>query len=232
MVAGWPGFASAVTPHAVSIDRRAFVDPDLIAQLQIDRRVGLLALDPSTRRRIRVNGFATVGDTAVLIDIVECFGNCQQYVQKRPAVGPEPQTPATVSRGAALEPSQCDWIAAADTAFLASVHSDAGPDASHRGGRPGFIRVIDDRTIAFHDYPGNDMFQSLGNLTANPSAAMLFVDFTSGATLQLSGSAVVGWDAPDSPTGRSIVFTMRNVVEKHPATPWKWPVVEYSPVNP
>jgi predicted pyridoxine 5'-phosphate oxidase superfamily flavin-nucleotide-binding protein len=232
MIAAWPGFASAATPRAIALDRRAFVDADVISQLQAEPQVGLLAFDPSTRRRIRINGAATLGETAVVIDLIECFGNCQQYIQKRAAAGPEPHAPATISRTSHLEASQRDWITQADTCFLASIHRTAGPDASHRGGRPGFITVVDSQTIEFPDYPGNDMFQSLGNLAANPTAAMLFVDFTRGATLQLSGNAVVVWDVPDSPTGRTVRFSVHEAIEKHPAVAWQWPVVEYSPVNP
>jgi predicted pyridoxine 5'-phosphate oxidase superfamily flavin-nucleotide-binding protein len=232
MVPGWPAFASAPTPETIAVDRRAFVDPDVLAQLQADPQVGLLAFDPSTRRRIRINGVATIGDTAVLLHLVECFGNCQQYIQKRAAEGPEPHALTTTSRASQLEPSQRNWIARADTCFLASVHPTAGPDASHRGGRPGFVAVLDSQTIEFHDYPGNDMFQSLGNLTADPTAAMLFVDFSRGATLQLSGDAIVVWNVPASPTGRTVRFTVREAREKHPALAWQWPIVEYSPVNP
>jgi uncharacterized protein len=232
MVAGWPGFASATTAQTVSLDRRAFVDPDLVAQLEHDPRVGLIAFDPSTRRRIRVNGHATITDVQVLIELHECFGNCQQYIQKRLAAGPEPHPPVSVARASALSDTQRKWIAQADTSFLASMHVSAGPDASHRGGSPGFITVLDERTVAFDDFPGNDMFQTLGNLTANPDAAMLFVDFDSGATLQLSGHASVLWDQHDSPTGRTVQFVVREVVEKQPSVAWAWPVVEYSPVNP
>ena len=232
MVAGWPGFATAPTPQRVSLDRRAFGDDEVLRHLAADPRIGLLAFDPSTRRRIRVNGLALVDEGAVSIDISETFGNCQQYIQKRPASGPEPQALQTISTASTLAPAQREWIAHADTCFLASMHDVAGPDASHRGGRPGFITVADDRTLRFPDYPGNDMFQTLGNLTANPAAAMLFVSFDTGATLQLSGTADVAWNAPGSPTGRAVEFRIRDSIEKRPQAPWRWPVLEYSPVNP
>lgn len=232
MVAGWPGFASTPVPTQVVLDRGAFGDADVIGHLERDPRVGLLALDPSTRRRIRVNGVATIEQEAVTIRIAETFGNCQQYIQKRPAAGPEPRQSVVVSQSGALTSHQRQWIAQADTCFLASLHPEAGPDASHRGGRPGFIELVDDRTLRFFDYDGNNMFQTLGNLTANTGAAMLFVDFDRGTTLQLSGEAVVEWDAASSPTGRAVRFTASVVVEKRPSTPWSWPVLEYSPVNP
>jgi predicted pyridoxine 5'-phosphate oxidase superfamily flavin-nucleotide-binding protein len=232
MVPGWPGFASAPDPKRVHLDRRAFADEDVLGHLHADPRVGMLALDPSTRRRIRVNGTASIGADAVTIGIVETFGNCRQYIQQRPPGGPEPGGSATVSRSDALEPRHRDWIGRTDTCFLASLHPVAGLDASHRGGRPGFVAVSDDGTLAFDDYPGNNMFQTLGNLTAKPAAAILFVDFESAGTLQLTGEASVNWDVARSPKGRVVRFRPHLVVEKRALVPWRWPVLEYSPVNP
>jgi predicted pyridoxine 5'-phosphate oxidase superfamily flavin-nucleotide-binding protein len=232
MVAGWPGFATTPTPTEVKLHRDAFGDADVIRHLEHDARVGMLALDPSTRRRIRVNGTARIDADAITIHLVETFGNCQQYIQKRQAEGPAPRPLTIAGRSSALEPHQREWIARADTCFLASMHPTAGPDASHRGGRPGFVEVVDERTLQFFDYDGNNMFQTLGNLTANPVAAMVFVDFERGATLQLLGEAQVEWDNHRSPTGRAVRFGTSLVVEKEPTSPWSWPVVEYSPVNP
>ena len=231
MVPGWPGFAQARSTREVVVDVQAF-EAGVLAQLRADPRIGMLAFDPSTRRRIRVNGIARVEAGAVAIGIAETFGNCQQYIQKRPAVGPQGHAGEIVAAGDTLAASQRAWIAGADTCFLGSIHAVAGPDASHRGGRPGFVEVVDDRTLRFDDYPGNDMFQTLGNLTATPVAALLFVDFETGGTLQLAGEADVLWDANRTLTGRAVRFRLRTAIEKRPATPWRWPVVEYSPVNP
>jgi uncharacterized protein len=232
MVAGWPGFATAAGPRLVSVDRRAFTDDSVIRHLAADVRAGVLAFDPSTRRRIRINGVTSVGADAVTIEVIETFGNCQQYIQKRPAAGPLASPLAVVHTGEALDPHHTQWIAAADTFFIASMHARDGLDASHRGGRPGFVRILDERTLSFHDYPGNDMFQSLGNLSANPAAAMLFVDFETGASLQMSGDARVDWNVLESPTGRAVRFVAAHIIEKRPRDSWQWPVVEYSPVNP
>jgi predicted pyridoxine 5'-phosphate oxidase superfamily flavin-nucleotide-binding protein len=231
MVPGWPGFAVARSPRQVAIESRAF-DDSTLAQLRMDPRIGLLAFDPSTRRRIRVNGTGRLEDDAVIVDIVETFGNCQQYIQRRPANGPEGRATEIVAAGGTLTPSQRSWITGADTCFLASMHPHAGPDVSHRGGKPGFITMLDDHTLRFEDYPGNDMFQTLGNLTVHPAAAMLFVNFETGGTLQLAGEADVVWDGSPALTGRAVRFRIRTIVEKRQVTPWQWPVIEYSPVNP
>lgn len=93
-----------------------------------------------------------------------------------------------------LTHAQQRWIAEADTFFVASYHKAGGADASHRGGNPGFIRVSDDKTLVWPDHPGNRMYQTLGNLTCNPSCGLLFVDFDRGSTLQLTGEGRVRWE--------------------------------------
>ncbi len=108
-------------------------------------------------------------------------------------------------------------IETADTFFLGTTHATAGNDASHRGGAPGFVRVADEGQLWWPDYPGNNMFNSFGNLAADPTAALLFLDFRAGVILQLSGTATVCWDdvsagGDDAPTGRRVEFVARRVV--------------------
>ena len=96
----------------------------------------------------------------------------------------------------------------ADTFFLGTSHAQYGTDASHRGGPAGFVHA-DANGVRWPDFPGNNMFNSLGNLAVDPAAALLFVDFLSGRTLQLSGAAQVRWDDADE---RSVEFAVRDVV--------------------
>ena len=72
---------------------------------------------------------------------------------------------------------------------------ERGDETSHRGGPAGFV-YADRKAVEWPDYPGNNMFNSFGNLAVDPTAALLFIDFRSGRTLQLSGSANVVWDTP------------------------------------
>ena len=108
-----------------------------------------------------------------------------------------------------------ELIRSADTFFLGTTHPERGNDASHRGGPAGFVRA-DPQTVDWPDYPGNNMFNSLGNLAVDPTAALLFIDFASGCTLQLSGSAYVGWHArpTDGDTGRRVQFSTERVVAR------------------
>src|SRR4030095_6224466 len=124
----------------------------------------------------------------------------------------------------------------ADTLFIASVHADAGADASHRGGQPGFVRVLDERRLLIPDYAGNNMFQTLGNITADPRVGLLFVDFDTGTTLQLTGRARIPWDR--KPFGqmkgaeRALEVEIDQIVEIEGKGGLVWRFLDYSPFNP
>ena len=127
-------------------------------------------------------------------------------------------------------------VAAADTLFIASFHPEGGPDASHRGGAPGFVSLLDERTLAFADYPGNNMFNTLGNLIAQPRAGLLFLDFETGDTLQLTGRARLDWDPVTVAAFRGaqavvVIFEIEEALETSGAGV-RGRLVEYSPANP
>jgi predicted pyridoxine 5'-phosphate oxidase superfamily flavin-nucleotide-binding protein len=172
-----------------------------LADLPAGQPVGMIAIDFATRRRLRVNGTLVTTGGGLEVAVEQAYGNCPQYIQQRhlvPAQATAPQPDTTL-------------IEHADTFFLGTIHPSRGADASHRGGSPGFVRV-EDGDLWWPDYHGNNMFNSLGNLAVDSTAALLFLDFTTGATLHLSGNAVVEWITPGTPgdddsTGRRVRFT-------------------------
>jgi uncharacterized protein len=87
-------------------------------------------------------------------------------------------------------------IEAADMFFIATAAADGMPDCSYRGGDVGFVRILDDRTLAFPNYDGNGLFATLGNLHVNPQVGLLFVDFEHGHRLRLRGEAFFLEDDP------------------------------------
>jgi hypothetical protein len=101
---------------------------------------------------------------------------------------------------------------------------------------PGFVQIAAPDRLAWPDYSGNTMLQSLGNLSVNPNAGLLFVDFEAGATLQLTGQAKIFWEgarlAGIPGAQRLIEFTIREALETGAALGLRWRLVEYSPVNP
>ena len=93
------------------------------------------------------------------------------------------------------------FIERMDMFFLATADAGGAPQCSYKGGAPGFVRVLDERTVAFPNYDGNGMYLSAGNLAVNPQVGMLFIDFVSlrPARLRLNGVAAV--DEDDELTG-------------------------------
>jgi predicted pyridoxine 5'-phosphate oxidase superfamily flavin-nucleotide-binding protein len=88
------------------------------------------------------------------------------------------------------------FIEARDMFFLATGDEDGQPSCSYKGGDPGFVRVVDARTIAFPNYDGNGMFLSMGNVARNRKVGMLFIDFEQLRRLRLSGDASISVDDP------------------------------------
>ena len=88
------------------------------------------------------------------------------------------------------------FIEARDMFFLATADAEGRPQCSYKGGEPGFVRVVDERTIAFPNWDGNGMYLSLGNATANPHVGLLFVDFVRQKRLRLNGVAAIADDDP------------------------------------
>ena len=88
------------------------------------------------------------------------------------------------------------FIESMDMFFIATADEDGRPNCSYKGGDPGFVRVLDERTIAFPNYDGNGMYLSMGNLLKNPSVGLLFIDFEKGRRMRLNGEASVDMDDP------------------------------------
>jgi predicted pyridoxine 5'-phosphate oxidase superfamily flavin-nucleotide-binding protein len=80
--------------------------------------------------------------------------------------------------------------------FLSTADAQGRPDCSYKGGVPGFVRVLDPRTLAFPSYDGNGMFKSLGNLLVNPQVGLLFIDFETPKRLRVNGRASLHEDDP------------------------------------
>ena len=205
-LAGQPGFISSPDPHTLHIA----VPPDpadpTAASLRQGAAIGLLGIDLGTRRRNRVNGHILAADGAGLaIEVQQSFGNCPQYIQardveSRPACDRAAGDAAETLHGLASDTR--DLIAAADTFFVATGSGGRGGDAdgvdvSHRGGRPGFVRV-DGNVLTIPDFRGNRYFNTFGNLLLDPRAALLFVDFANGDLLHLRGRAEIVWDAEEA----------------------------------
>jgi predicted pyridoxine 5'-phosphate oxidase superfamily flavin-nucleotide-binding protein len=216
-LSGAPGFLE-VTGQATLSVHAVPGSGDPLHELAAGQPAGLVVVEFATRRRVRINGtLSAVTPGRLGIEVEQAYGNCPQYIQQRLL------TPATTMRhdpgsrrGNRLDPLDVALIGQADTFFIGTAHAARGADTSHRGGPAGFVRVHDGE-LRWPDYPGNNMFNTLGNLAVDPAAALLFPDFAGGRTLQLSGKAITEWTAPgvpgdDAATGRIVHFTPDQVV--------------------
>ncbi len=211
---GPPGFISTPEEHTVHVETGArFAGP-----------VGLLGLEPATRRRIRVNGDATPTATGFAVRAGQVYSNCPKYIQRREIVGLSRDRPRPPRHAATLAAADRELIAAADTFFVATA-AHGGADASHRGGSPGFVTVAGDR-LTFPDYPGNHMYGTLGNLLANPRIGLLFLDWDTGDTLQLTGAAELEFEP------RAVHVTIQHAIRTPNAVPLRWVLLERSRFNP
>jgi predicted pyridoxine 5'-phosphate oxidase superfamily flavin-nucleotide-binding protein len=240
LVHGEPGFLTVSAENVLQIAARPGREDPLASRLDGEAELGVLVIDLATRRRMRINGHARpLGERGLEIAPREVYANCPKYIQQR-AVQREGGIPGgaviRVERGSELRELQTRRVAASDTFFIASRHAAAGADASHRGGDPGFVRVEAPDRLRFPDYAGNAMFNTLGNLAADPRAGLLFVDFDQGSTLQLTGCAAVDWsrDAATRFPGaeRVVEFSIDAVVETVGVLPLRAQLLSRSPHNP
>ncbi len=192
---------------------------DPLHGISVGQQIGLIAIEFAARRRMRINGSLTESDNAGLtVRVDQAYGNCPQYIHRRDINVPAVATPSENSRHAtSLSADDQAMIEAADTFFLGTTHPTRGSDASHRGGPAGFVRVDSPGRLWWPDYPGNNMFNSFGNLAVDDEAALLFVDFVTGASLQVSGTARVEWTSPgadgdDGGVGRRVAFSVGSSV--------------------
>jgi uncharacterized protein len=239
LLTGTPGFLMPVNERTLRIAATPVFGDPLCNNLYDHTAVGLLAVDLASRRRMRLNGqIECLSDGSFAIRAHQVYANCLKYIQARTLemITTGVRGPGSIRRGDRLTPEQQAWIARSDTLFIASAHPDGGADISHRGGNPGFVRVVDARTLIVPDYAGNTMFQTLGNLQANPQVGLLLIDFTGGATLQMTGTARIIWYAERvaefAGAERLLEVTVAEAVEIADAHPLRSHTIEYSPFNP
>jgi uncharacterized protein len=139
-----------------------------------------------------------------------------------------------------LGDSEVDFIAEADTFFIASRSAQLdrdepsqGLDVSHRGGLPGFVQVVSPTELCFPDFSGNLLFNTLGNLEVDARAGLLFIDFQTGRMLHIIGRARICWDVPETMRSagveRLIFLDIQCVVNRDRAFPHLFDFVSYSP---
>jgi uncharacterized protein len=242
---GARGFVSSPDGRSVVLDRDrvdASGDDPAWRDLRVGGDVALLAIELGSRRRLRINGVVSGLDARrVEVRVREAYPNCPKYIQRRDlrdAPDARPADPRPPASGVALDEVRSRVVERADTLFVASRHPTRGADVSHRGGAPGFVRVVDPGRLRIPDYRGNSMFNTLGNFAVDDRAALVVLDLDRGGLLHMTGTAAAHFDQAEDPrqptggTGRYWDFHVARWRES-PAVPHlAWELLDRSPHNP
>lgn len=211
ILSGQPGFVRSPSAKRLTIAARPALGDPLLGQLHVGSPLGLLGIQLETRRRNRANGRIVARDSdSFTVEIEQSFGNCKQYIQAREPIFDASlvgRAGAVIEERARLSARASELLANSDTFFIATASAFAaddrdgeGVDVSHRGGRPGFVRVSDGPVgtrLTLPDFRGNFIFNTFGNLEVNPRAGIVCADFQTGDVLTLTGSARVIWDGEE-----------------------------------
>jgi len=235
---GEPGLVRPQGDRTVIVDGGILPDDPLAATLgEVGRPVGMLGIELSSRRRMRLNGrIESVDAGAFTISTTEVYANCPKYIQAHNFAWNADRERGEVRRSTWLDDCQRGWLGAVDTCSIATVHAERGADCSHRGGMPGFVQVHSDHQLSFPDYVGNFMFQTLGNIDLDPRSGLVFADYESGTLLHVTGDTRVDWSdgrrAEFEAAERIVDFEMKCVIERPGVVPLTAVFVDYSKFRP
>lgn len=201
---GEPGFIQSQDDKTLEIATLPDLADILDLKFGVDQKIGLVGVELHTRRRNRMNGhIRRIDDKSFTVSVEQSFGNCPQYIQKRNLRLSTQRAKITRDKGLKLKrlisDSAVALISKADTFFIGSrtkiFSSDerCGIDASHRGGKPGFVKIEGD-TLYFPDFSGNRFFNTLGNIKSDGRVGLYFPDFSKGHSVFISGDASIHWD--------------------------------------
>lgn len=226
---GKPGFMSSPDPQTLQIDLKPQPNDPAQEGMGEGAAIGMLGIELHTRRRNRMNGnIRRLLDHGLEISVSQAYGNCPRYINLRQYSFVREQA-GDVRHLVATDPLARRLITAADSFYIATYVERDGErqvDASHRGGKPGFVRMDEDGTLTIPDFSGNLFFNTLGNILLNPRAGLIFVDFKTGDLLQMTGSAQVLLDDPEiaafQGAERLLRFKPQRVVYRQAAIPLRW----------
>ncbi|WP_062364208.1 pyridoxamine 5'-phosphate oxidase family protein [Variovorax paradoxus] len=241
------GFAHSPDATHLRVDALPAAGDPLARQLAQGATLGLLGIEPHTRRRNRMNGTVESLDAGgFMVAVQQSFGNCPRYIQARePELVAARGGRAPVQRLDALDLDAQRLIGSADTLFIATAYpgdaargdaADArwhGVDVSHRGGRPGFVRVDAGGVLTVPDFNGNRFFNTLGNLVAHPRAGLLFIDYDNGDLLHVAATAELVLDGPEiaefEGAERLLRLHVEHALRRPAALPLRWGDAALSP---
>ncbi len=223
VLSGATGFIASPNSTTLAIDADPVAGDPLAAALAPGAAIGMVGVGVGNRRRNRVNGHVSaIEDGRVTVTVDQAFGNCPQYIRPRTHSDARPKRVgnAAPARLTTLDDAARTLIGRSESFYVASFSNSGddaartnGADVSHRGGKPGFVKIEGD-TLTIPDFAGNSHFNTLGNFLLEPRAGLLFLDWETGAALMLTGSVEIQWDGPEVDAFRGAERLWRFKVEE------------------
>ena len=239
---GWPGFMESADDKTLSISSSPLIGEPADLNLSVGAKVSVVGIEFETQRRNRLNATidAVEGDTLSL-HVDQSYGNCPKYIQIRTRASGEatqstpPKTATVLSEADKAQITRADTLLIASRAAQLGDDPRAGVDINHRGGMPGFISVLDDKTIQFPDYKGNNFYNTFGNIVTDNRVGIQFVDFETGTLLNLKGTAALIEDINNGELplmGRGLRISIDTVTRAEGGLPYRYKFEQYSDRNP
>lgn len=240
---GKPGDLAAISQKQIAISRDCIPNLDILNFIEAGTPLSLLGIDLNRRMRHRINGYAATAQNnakhSLALQVAEYTPNCPKYINRRniiPASGGMPalNKNARAETRTKLSEDEQKFVRNMDTLWIGSYAPGIGADCNHRGGKPGFIRVVSPSSIEWPEYRGNGMFFTSGNLESYDRAGVTLVDFDTGSMIQMTGRATVDWEHDGRYEGasRKIVFHITSLLRTNEVTNHRWLRLDYSPYNP
>ena len=205
ILCGFPDLIESPTPNELIINCLPNIDDPLHEKLKIGQHIGLLGIMLYNKRRNRLSGIIKeVNESSFKVSVLQSFGNCPQYITKRSPriLQPKERQESHSIHFNSFSNEIEEFIKSSDTFFVSSykatnenTQSD-GADISHRGGKQGFVKIDNKKKLTIPDYSGNFHFNTLGNFIVTPKAGLLFIDFSTGHILTMTGTPNVIFNSP------------------------------------
>jgi ferredoxin-NADP reductase/predicted pyridoxine 5'-phosphate oxidase superfamily flavin-nucleotide-binding protein len=226
---GQPGFMNSPTPEILQIKLEPQPNDPAHEGMQPGDAIGMLGIELHTRRRNRMNGNVLRElDNGIEIVVTQAYGNCPRYINLRQYDFVE-ETVDIAQELTATDPLIRRMVTSADSFYVATyvvLDGQKQVDASHRGGKAGFVRMEEDGSLTVPDFSGNLFFNTLGNILLNPRAGLTFISFENGDLLQMTGTAEVLLDDPEiaafQGAERLWRFTPQRIVHRQAALALRW----------
>ena len=241
ILVGKPGFLATPNDRTLQVNAKPLTDDPLSHSLVEGSDIGLLGIELENRRRNRINGIVSaISNEGFEVKVTQSFGNCPQYIQARSFEYVETEgNKSQIAEISLFGEIERNLMSNADTFFIATAYQDEsagvtkGADVSHRGGKPGFVRIDDGCTLTIPNFHGNCYFNTMGNIELNPHTGLLFVDFIGGDLLYLTGTAEIIWSGAEISTYVGAEQLIRFHLERgyliRDSLPLRWTPPEFSP---